>query len=409
MTQQVPAGATINATRFQRALPGGGTAAGSCTVADRTVTCTTDGALVEPTTVAAQRWVLEVDLFTAAPGEVEILHTVSSPHPEPVPDPGPNTATSSSFFVSNGIIFEAVPPVSVGEVFDVSGVAVTGFPVPANFVSVSLPPNLEAVSVTMDGQTTPCQPSGSCTSLPFGGVANGSTVSMRLRAVNPGPPAGVTLSISTIGFTVAGQATVQVVDPSITSEVHPELDSVVEGIVGVSQTLRGTVWNTGSSDHAEVTATIELPTSLQVDDARWGVAGLPCSVSGSTVTCAVGEVPAHASVAVTVRATPSVPGPVTVTMSTVTSEAQDDPDPVADTDSVTLRGPARLRRPGPHPVRDSHPSRGGRLVAGRPHDPQPRDHPRHRDTSGGDPAGRCRHHHGVRDRAPARGLDRVHS
>jgi hypothetical protein len=322
------------ATRFRRAVPGGGYQSGSCTTAGQTVTCTPGGALVGPTTDPDERWVLEVDLF-ADEGGVEIFHTVASPHPEPDPDPGPNTATSSGA-IARGIFFDPVGPVSVGEVFDVHGVAITQYAIPAYFVNVSLPPTLEAVSVTIDGQTTPCAPSGGCTGFFGWGLANGSAVSMRLRAVSAGPPSGVGVFITTFGLGVGGGTVVQVIDPSITSEIHPSLEPVAEGVDGVQQTLRGTVSNTGSTDHADVTATIEVPTSMQVDDARWGIADLPCAVDGSTITCDLGQVDAYELVDITVHATPTAPGPATVTMTTATSQAQDDPDPFPDADAVTF-------------------------------------------------------------------------
>ncbi len=334
VTQEVSDGGTILGARLQRALPGGGVASGSCDIVERTARCTTDGALVEPTTVAAQRWVLEVEVRPDA-SQVDIDHTVSSPHPEPDPDPGPNTATTRAT-PGWGIFFDPVPPVVPGQVFDVTGRAVTDFAIPVNYVSVSLPPNIEAVSVTIGGRTTPCVPSGGCAGYDLWGIGNGSIVTMRLRAVAPGPSAGVSLSVSTIGVGLAGRASVQVVDPAIASEVHPELASAADGVVDLSQTLDGTVHNTGSSDHADVTATFDLSPSVQITDARWGEAGLPCTISGSTASCALGAVPAYASEPITLQVTPTAAGPVTVTMRTTTTTAQDEPDPVADVDTTTF-------------------------------------------------------------------------
>src|SRR5690606_20931374 len=148
---------------------------------------------------------------------------------------------------------------------------------------------------------------------PYLGIGPGVPVTMRLRAVSAGRPASVTLSVSAIGVGLSGTAKVQVIDPRVVSEVHPYLAATADGVQGVPQTILGEVRSTGSTDHASVTATLEAPAGLGLLGARWGVAGLPCAVQGSTATCEVGEVPAYGSVGISVEVVPEAAGPTSLT------------------------------------------------------------------------------------------------
>ena len=307
----------------------GGDIEGDCTTTGTTVSCTTGGALVDPTLDPDDRWRLVVDLTATDPAPFTITHTVTSPHLEPDPDRWANQDVVDGWAARAALVFEPVGPVEVGETFTVTA-------------DVGRPPLLRGVLLDervpgitiLDGgcpgnpvYPPGCSPDAFTPPPPF-------TFTLRADQVDDDAYFGATLS-SEIGY-ASGSVSFRVINPRITSDVHPDLEAPAGGVVGEQAEIAGVVRNAGSTAQQDVTLDLALPSSVVVDQATWSVAGLPCDLAATTVSCRLGTIDPYTAIPVALTLVPQSAGPVSLTATVTSDTAQDVPDTHPDRQTLTF-------------------------------------------------------------------------
>ena len=220
VTQTFPGGFTLGAPTLRRSGTGGVT--GSCSVTGLTATCSTGAHAVDPLDDPADRWEMVVPATATSGGYAQIVHTASSPLPEPEPDPHPNTATVTTWRDLAYLGIDAPPTVAVGSSFTATAYWVGGgF---GQYLSVYLPSNLRLERVY------PGPPFRGCVQrhrvhlvlrrwAPF--IGQGSWLTLQLTALEVGGPEVLSLFINSEGGSAGGWTSIEVIDPAITSDVHP--------------------------------------------------------------------------------------------------------------------------------------------------------------------------------------------
>lgn len=314
-----------------------GLAEGTCTLSPGLATCSTGPELVEPLHQADDQWFLDVTLVPSNGYAFFVTHAASSPHPEAAPDQWPNSVTRTEYVSSSGgLAFNPVAPVPVGQEVEILGVWTGGSLHYAQYVSVYLPAGFEIIQVVVSGQPTACgtgAPSNQCTAALS--YPDGSTISIRARAIDPTRPGQGGVTFSSEGGGASGTFALQAVDPTITSEIHPEVTAPTDGVVGQVATVTAIARNTGAVDHASVTVAIATP-GAQLAFARWGAIRLPCTTAAHTATCALGTVEAYGAVSLEIGVIASSPGTQSIEVSVTSSTPQMQPDPGPDTSVVSF-------------------------------------------------------------------------
>ena len=132
-----------------------------------------------------------------------------------------------------------------------------------------------------------------------------------------------------------GQATLQAYDAAVSSEIHPDVTAPAQGVVGHLAIVQGNIVNSGAVDHHDVVVNIDAP-GADIAYAWWGDAQVPCTLAGSTATCHLGTLSAHEYRPLTVGVVPDAAGTIAVQVSVTSSTAQQSPDPVPDTQSLSI-------------------------------------------------------------------------
>jgi hypothetical protein len=274
-------------------------------------------------------------------GASDVHVLVSSPG-EPPGTGASNQATFSHRVIAGQTIaFPDPGPVAVGSSFVVSGTAATTAVL--HYVSLYVPPHLRLDSVTASGLL------GSNLALPAGCSGTGSvgctlpagipvdSVDLHLTALAVGGPAPVTLFSSSEFGGASAWVPIQVVDATITSDVHVAYEPVPSAVLGEPRTLRGTIRAGGPTPHVDVSVSVAVPAGFTVQSATWGVPGFPCAIAGSSVTCAVGPLAGYRTEPLVVVVVPTAITAAATIVTTVSSATpQDDPDPEPDQVELTF-------------------------------------------------------------------------
>lgn len=316
-------------------------ATGTCSVAGQVATCTTGGLTVDPLVDADDRWEMVVQATPQNGSHREITYAATAPQPEPSPDPSPNTATSSFWAGGSWLIVDAPSDVAVGATFQVP---ITwfggGF---GQYVQATIPASLRLDALTVPNfGSIPCSGTGSvrCSAIgPF--IGDGGSILATFTATDVDGPASIAFFINSEAGSASGSARVEVVDPTISSDVHARFAPTPFALIGAPVTIAGEVRTAGPTTHADVVATITAPPGSVVHRATWGPLDLPCSLTGRVATCAVGDLAGHEQVPFEMVLTSYASGPATAVVDVASATAQDDPDPHPDQDQLTfpVRGP----------------------------------------------------------------------
>jgi len=328
VTQVVEGSFTRYGARLWRPSPGGDVE-GDCTTTGGTVSCTTGGILVEPTRDPDDRWRLDVWLIAATAGDFRVTHTVASPHPEPVPDRWANEDVVDGYAGDGpGLLFDPIGPVEVGETFTVTAEWYS-FYYYAQYFSVDASPSITVLGAGCPGDPTyfQCAPGGQRPHPPF-------TFTLLATEADDDAYIGATLS-SELGHE-GGFESFQIIDPSITSDIHPDLEAPERVVIGDPAEITGVVRNGGATPQQDVTLDFALPGSVAVDQATWSEAGLPCAVAATTVSCDLGTVEPHSSVSVALTLLPQSAVPVSLTATVTSGTPQDVPDSHPDQQTLTF-------------------------------------------------------------------------
>ena len=172
-------------------------------------------------------------------------------------------------------------------------------PLPAGFTASGLPANCSVVANTL-----------SCNLSALAATTGTATLAFQGTAQQPGPlnltatVSGVTGETNTANNAAAWLVQTQAPDLSIS------WGGSGTGTPGVDQPFSLTVSNAGPAASQGGTLTINLPTNVTVDPAS-----LPanCSLSGSTLTCALPPLAAGANVAIAFTGKPTSAGDITLT------------------------------------------------------------------------------------------------
>lgn len=335
VTQVFPAGFTFGAPVLERSDGG---AAGSCSVAAQTVTCTTGSDTVDPLGTPGDRWEMVVPATPTTDGYFEIVHSAASPAPEPDPDPSPNEAKVASWRGLSYLDVVAPRTVAVGTSFTATVTWVGGgF---GQYLSGSIPGNLRLDSISGGPFPLSCAGTGpvAC-SAPAAFMTDGGALTLNLTAIGVGGPGALSMFINSEAGSAGGYTYIETVEGSITSDVHPSFSAPGFALVGEPVTISGEVRTAGPTAHDDVSAVFELPVGSVANAARWGEGRVPCSIAGSTVTCPLGHLDGHDQVPVELVMTSYVPGPATVGVGVSSATAQDAPDPWPDL--ISLGFPVR--------------------------------------------------------------------
>lgn len=324
-------GATINGT------------GGTCTRTATTVTCTAPSLAVGD---AGQRVVTITGTVAAtATGTSTNSATVSARTPDD-PTASNNTATSTAPIrevADVGVTLNGpTAPVRAGDTADYQLVVVNNGPSVARDVVITgqVPPNLTPVLGSTDGacevigRTVRCvlpQP------LPPGAVL---TIPLEARVDSNAPagdiPGTASISTSADDQVPANNSSTHIItivreaDLAITKSVTPR-----PLVAGSTATYTLTATNTGPSDADAVVITDTVPAGLTVQTANT-TAGT-CTVTGSTVRCPVGVLPAQARATVTVQVL--VDPAATGTVTNAAAVSSDTPDPDGDDTTATVTTP----------------------------------------------------------------------
>ncbi len=160
-------------------------------------------------------------------------------------------------------------------------------------------------------------------------------VDIELTPLTPGNDLTISGSLTSVLGNAFAETTVDIVDPSITADLHPTVTAPDGGFVGQPFSIGGHIVNAGSTDFDDVTATFEVGSELQVDAATWGTDN-PCNVAAATVTCAIGAVAAYSNVPISVDVTPVAVGDSLTTVTVESTQPEDDPDPFPNTQELTV-------------------------------------------------------------------------
>jgi hypothetical protein len=318
VTQQLSGPVTVGGTPTLARADGGAT--GSCTTAGLTVTCTTGAHPVAPYSEPGDRWLLSVPVGSTAsfPTAFTVTHTATSPDPEPVPDRWPTTASVQGSAEGLFLVLAGPDDVPVGSTFEVS-VAGVSHSYWGPYYQFTVPANMRLES--------PCRGTGS-----FSCIVNTPVLTFQLTALAPGGPADFGAGFQAEGLPGAGGSIpIEVVDPAITSDVHPSSIPPFYGLVGEVVTVDGEVRTGGPTLHEDVVVEAEAPVGTVVESAQWGDLRRPCAVSGQTIRCEVGDVPGHSQVPVEVDLRAYRRGTAAVTFTATSATPQDAPDPWPDT------------------------------------------------------------------------------
>ncbi|SDE61004.1 isopeptide-forming domain-containing fimbrial protein [Auraticoccus monumenti] len=318
-------------------LPGG-----VCTVDGQVATCTLDGPLADGATAVAT---VVGTLDAGSTGELTNRATVSADTTDP--QPGSNT-TAVTFDPDSdaelSVVNDGPDAVVAGEEVEWVVTVTNGGPSDATAVQLTdlLPAGLTGVSATFGNQT--CDVTGDTVTCALGDLASGSSVQVTVRATLPASSTATTIS-STATVTaatpdassdddtsVAESAVVTSADVSVSISADPT--SFVAGRPG-SYLL--TVTNDGPSDAQLVSLRDVLPTGLVLTGDLDTTQG-SCTAAGDQVDCALGTVPAGASVQVrlAVELVSSFTGTSLSTTATVSTATT---DPAPGNDSTTLSSP----------------------------------------------------------------------
>lgn len=337
VTQTFPAGHTLSVPTLVR----GDGATGTCGITGTVATCTTDGLTVEPLTTADDAWEMVVQSTPTSGSSAGIVHAATSPHPEPDPDPSPNTATVDGWFDLGHLELVLPDTIAAGSTFEAQ--IVWHGPGIGQYVQAWIPPTLRLDSLDLPLLATePCQGTGqvACASI-AAFLVDGTSLTATFTALAPGGPDEMSFGISSEAGSASGEETVVVVDPAITSDVHPHVVAPPYALVGEPVTVAGEVRTAGPVAHEDVIVTMVAPAGSAVHGVTWGDLRLPCAVSGRVATCSVGDVPGHDRVPIEVTLTAYADGPATLTAEVASATPQDDPDPWPDIveASFPVRGP----------------------------------------------------------------------
>lgn len=333
VTQTFPAGVALGPPTLARV---GGGASGTCSVAGRIATCTTGAHAVAPLAGPGDAWEMVVPATPSTTGRIEVVHAATSALAEPVPDPTPNQATTAAWPGTAHLAIDLPAVVAVGSTFNVPVRWVGGgF---GQYVQASIPSTLrlDALGAGLPFPLS-CQGTGSvsCSGLgPF--LSDGAAIDATFTALSVGGPSGVSMFINSEAGSASGGDRVEVVDPAITSDVHPAFTAPAFAIVDEPVTVTGEVRTAGPTPHDDVVATLTAPAGSVVQRATWGALDVPCAVAGRTVTCAVGDLAGHDQVPIEVTLTGHVRGSATLAVAVTSATAQDAPDPWPDTVAVTF-------------------------------------------------------------------------
>ncbi len=326
VTQQLTGPVTVAGTPTLARADGGAT--GSCTTAGLTVTCTTGAHDVAPYDVPDDRWLLSVVVGSTAsfPSSFSVAHSASSPDPEPVPDRWPTTDTTQGPVDGLYLGLDGPSEVAAGSTFDVT-VDGGNYAYWGPYYRFVVPPTMRLDS--------PCQGTGT-----FSCFVSMPVTTFELTALAPGGPEDFQASFQAEGLPgVGGSVPIEVVDPAITSDVHPSSTPPDFGLVGEVVTVEAEVRTGGPTLHEDVVVEAEAPVGTVVEGAQWGPYDLPCDVSGRSIACEVGDVPGHSQVPIDVDLRAYRRGTSAVTFTVTSVTPQDDPDPWPD--SIVVEVPIR--------------------------------------------------------------------
>jgi hypothetical protein len=326
VTQQLTGPVTVAGTPTLERADGGAT--GSCSTAGLTVTCTTGSHDVAPFSVPDDRWILEVPVGSTAsfPTSFSVAHSASSPDPEPIPDRFPATDATSGNVEGLYLLLDGPSEIAAGSTFEVS-VDDASYAYWGPYYRFTVPPTMRLDS--------PCQGTGT-----FSCVVNVPVTTFELTALAPGGPASFSASFQAEGLPAAGGSIpIEVVDPVITSDVHPSSTPPDFGLLGQTFTVAGEVRTSGPTAHEDVVVEADAPSGTVVEGARWGDLGQPCATSGRTIRCEVGDLEGHSQVPFEIDLRSYRTGAVGVAMGVTSSTPQDEPDPWPD--EIVVEVPVR--------------------------------------------------------------------
>jgi uncharacterized repeat protein (TIGR01451 family) len=335
VTQVFPSGFTLGSPVLERSDGG---AAGSCSIAAQTVTCTTGTESIEPLAGPGDRWEMVVSATPTTDDYFEIVHSASSPGTEPTPDPSPNEARVTGWRGLSYLRITAPRTVPVGTSFTATVAWVGGgF---GQYLSGSIPANLRLDSISGAPFPLSCAGTGAVGCSAIGAfMADGTAITLNLTAIEVGGPGILSMFINSEAGSAGGYTSIETVEGSITSDVHPSFTAPAFALVGEPVTITGEVRTAGPTPHQDVTAVFELPAGSVANAARWGADDVPCSIAGRTVSCPLGDVDGHDQVPVELVTTSYVSGPTAVDVLVTSATAQDEPDPWPD--HISLEFPVR--------------------------------------------------------------------
>jgi len=258
-------------------------------------------------------------------------------------DAGPAAAASTDQYQSVAITTTPVGSVTVGGAVDVDvrWTNRTQFPFTAFGIDITIPNGF-----FIDGFGSPGTCSTSdfatyqmirCSFAPGAGPGTQTLVHVDLTARTEMYDASLTASAQTEFSIVSDAATLDVVRPGVTADVHPfGLTAPDPLFVGQAATIASQVAAGGTTTMGGVTATVDVGSGLRLDGATWGNARTACTVVASRATCAIGTLGGRGAVPVALAVTPTAITAASVTTFTVTSTtAEQQPDPAPDTLTLT--------------------------------------------------------------------------
>ena len=308
---------TVTAATLQRADGG---ATGTCTIAPGSVTCSTGANGIDPLQTAADRWLLTVTMVPPS-AAFFVDHAATSAQPEPTPDGWPNEVRTTIYRNDDPAPID-LGVVDVGTEFEATFDLPGFFPI-YQYASFDLPEGIELVGLRNGTSAYPCGATG-CNSLPW--YFEGP-LTARFRAVAPTDPTSIFLNLSSEGGHAYLQFDVVVADPTITSDIHPDVAEVSYAVVGERQELDGMIRNTGDADHSDVVLDVD---GRDVTAVRIGDDQLPCAATATGFRCSIDTLAGHSVVPVRVVVVPELVGDAELSIAVTSATAQDSPDPHAD-------------------------------------------------------------------------------
>lgn len=318
-----------------------GGASGACTLAPGVITCTTGADPIEPLDDPGDRWEMRVVLAPTSGAAFFIDLAATSPQAEAQPDLWPgSTRVTSSREPASTIVFGPLQRVAVGSEFTVPATWVTGDVRYAQYLSASVPEGFELRSVSTSGTTYPCVGTGSVScSLPF--FPTDGSLSFAFRALAPTDPVTVGLSFTSELGGAGGSALLQAYDPTVTSDIHPDVTEPSGGVVGGPTVTTGVIRTSGSAAHDDVEVRVAPGAGMVVVGVQWGEHLVPCPVLDGAATCSLGPVAGHSVVPLRLVLVPTAPGDREVEVAVTSATAQDVPDPRPDTQRLSIPTVAR--------------------------------------------------------------------